>query len=415
MKKLVVLAIAAAFATSGTMALAQNGGSSTPAEAPNPFAPVPLGAGPWDLQAAAEPIRVEVFTSQLERPWGLAFLPDGRMLVTERPGRLRLVERDGSLDPTPVAGLPPIYNLGIAGLKDIALHPDFENNRLIYLSFSKPDPDDRMNSTLALIRARWDGGHELTAVEEIFEADAWYGTMPLPPKCCGQGPAFGSYGGRMAFGADGTIFLASGDRNYGEMVQDPSNHFGKILRLNDDGSVPADNPFVGQEGWKPEIWSTGHRNPLGLTFHPLTGELWESEMGPSGGDEINRIERGANYGWMDVTQGQHYDRAPAKGIRNVPGMTDPVLSYGPPSVNPGGIAFYDGDLFPQWHGDLFVARMDKTLLRVSFDEAGNPAEEEELLKELQQRMRDVISGPDGNLYILTDETEGVILRVTPGG
>jgi glucose/arabinose dehydrogenase len=216
----------------------------------------------------------------------------------------------------------------------------------------------------------------------------------------------------MAFGSDGKLYITSGDRNYGELVQDRSTHFGKIIRLNDDGSVPQDNPFVGQEGWQPEIWSTGHRNPTGLSLDPATGTLWETEFGPRGGDELNRIERGANYGWMDVTQGKHYDGTPAKGVTGVAGMTDPVLAWLPDSHNPGNVAVYHGVAFPQWDGDLLVAMMDRSLIRAELGADGQVSKQEVLLKDLGQRFRDVRVGPDGEIYLLTDENEGALLKIT---
>jgi glucose/arabinose dehydrogenase len=334
------------------------------------------------------------------------------MLVTERPGRLRVI-RDGVLDPEPIVGLPDIYNLGIAGLMDVALHPEFHDNRLVYLSYSKYDAESPQNSTLAVMRGRWDGGHELTDVEDIFVADAWYGKPPLPEKCCGQGPAFGSFGGRILFDDEGHLFVTSGDRNYGEMVQDPDNHFGKILRLKDDGTVPSDNPWVGREGHAPEVWSTGHRNPLGLSIDPETGAMWESEFGPRGGDEVNRIERDANYGWIFVTQGHHYDGTPAAGKKGVAGYADPVLAFGPPSLNPGNLTVYRGSQLPEWHGDLLLASFTQGLLRFDLDEDGNPGEPEMLLGDLQQRWRDVRVGPDGNVYLLTDQNEGALLKLRP--
>jgi glucose/arabinose dehydrogenase len=392
---------------------AQPAAAAEPAPPPFPRA-TPLGQGPWDYDTEAGKIHVEVLARRLDRPWSLAQLPDGTMLVTERPGRLRVI-REGKVDPVAIAGLPPINPSGIGGLYDVVLDPDFANNRRIYLSYVKPSEENSDHTTLAVARATWDGGLALADVEDIFVADAWYGAQPWPKRCCGQGPASGSWGGRILFGPDGKLYVTSGDRNYGEMVQDPSNHFGKILRIEPDGSVPADNPFVGREGWKPEIWTTGHRNPLGLTIHPQTGQLWETEFGPRGGDELNLIERGKNYGWIEVTQGQHYNNDPVKGVKDVPGMTDPVLAFGPPSLNPGNIAFYDGAAFPAWRGDLLLPNFTKGLLRIEFDEAGKPGATEELLGDLKQRLRDVRVGPEGELYILTDETEGAILKVTPGG
>lgn len=385
--------------------------AAPPAPPPGFMRSEPLGRGPWDFETEKGKVHVEVVV-RVERPWGLAFLPDGGMLVTERPGRLRVV-RDGRLDPVAIAGLPPINPAGLGGLYDVALDPDFASNRRIYLSYVKPSEEDHGHTTLAVLRATWDGGMQLTDVEDIFVADAWYGRQPWPQRCCGQGPAFGSWGGRILFGGDGKLYVTSGDRNYGEMVQKPDNHFGKILRLNPDGSVPSDNPFVGREGWKPEIWSTGHRNPLGLTIDPSTGTMWSTEFGPRGGDELNMIERGANYGWIDVTQGGHYNNEAAKGVKGVSGMTDPVIAFGPPSLNPGNPAWYAGELFPSWRGDLLLPSFTRGVVRIEFDN-GRPGAREELFTDLKQRWRDARVAPDGSVYLLTDEVEGAVLRVTPG-
>jgi glucose/arabinose dehydrogenase len=386
--------------------------AAAPARPPSRPPVTLLGDGPWDFATERQKIHVSVLTKGLDHPWAIAFVPGGDMLVTERDGRLRVI-RKGVLDPAPITGLPDILRGGLGGLMDIALHPNFARNRLIYMTYAKPGAAVRDQSTLAVMRARWDGGSTLTDVRDIFVADAWYGAAPLPARCCGQGPASGSYGSRIAFDRKGYLFITSGDRNYGERVQDPSNHFGKILRLNDDGSVPKDNPFVGKPGYKPEIWSTGHRNPLGLFFHPKTGVLWETEFGPRGGDELNRIERGRNYGWMDVTQGAHYNGEPAKGVKGVPGMEDPVLSWAP-SINPGNLVFYTGNRFPRWKGDMLMPNMSRSLLRVTFDGKGDPVAQERMLTDLKQRLRDIRIGPDGNLYVLTDETAGAVLRIEPG-
>ena len=407
------------------LALAGTVQAAAAQDAPAPAAPAaaaaapfprtaPLGQGPWEYETEAGKIRVEVFARRLDHPWSVALLPDGSMLVTERVGRLRVI-RNGRVDPVAIAGLPPINPSGIGGLYDIVLDPDFASNRRIYFSYVKPAEDNRDQTTLAVARATWDGGMALADVEDIFVADAWYGAQPWPRRCCGQGPASGSWGGRILFGTDGKLYITSGDRNYGEKVQDQSNHFGKILRINPDGSVPSDNPFVGQDGWKPEIWTTGHRNPLGLTIHPETGRMWSTEFGPRGGDELNLIEKGNNYGWMDVTQGEHYNNDPVTAVKGVEGMTDPVISFGPPSLNPGNIAFYNGTALPGWRGSLLLPSFTRGLLRIEFDEAGNPGATEELLGDIRQRLRDVRVGPEGEVYILTDETEGAILKITPAG
>jgi len=373
-----------------------------------------LGDGPWDIATEQGRIHVTVVTKNLERPWGMAFLPNGDMLVTERPGRLRIV-RNGVLDPAPIAGLPTIRAVVIGGLADVVLHPDFARNRLIYFSYSKPDAKDETLSTLAVARARFDGGAALTDVEDIFVAKDWYSSAIAGQngRCCGQGPADASFGARMAFGRDGMLYVASGDRNWGEKAQEPSSHLGKIIRIRDDGKVPRDNPFVRQEGYLPEIYTLGHRNPTGLTMNPATGEIWSTEFGPRGGDELNLIEAGKNYGWILVTHGNHYNNDPVlRGAEGVPGMTDPVLFW-VPSTNPGNIAFYTGAALPGWRGNLLLAAMSRALVRISFDAAGKPAGQERLLADLGQRFRDVRQGPDGAVYLLTDETTGAMLKVGP--
>ncbi len=392
----------------------EQAGESTeePAAAP-PFMGTELADGPWDYQTAEANIHVEIVTRDLDTPWSIAFTPDGDALITERPGRLRVL-RDGVLDPTPISGLPEMYTLGIAGLYDVVLHPDFAENRLVYLSYTKVDPNDPANSVIAIMRGRWDGGNALADVEDIFVAQAWYGAEPMPEKCCGQGPAFGSYGGRMVFDKDGYLYLSSGDRNFGEMVSNPANHFGKILRLNDDGTPAEGNPWMRNLGHAPESWTTGHRNPLGLTIDPETGIMWESEFGPRGGDEVNRIERGADYGWIRVTQGSHYDDTPAEGVKDVEGVTDAVLVFGPPSLNPGNLLVYRGNAISNWRGDLFLASFTKGLLRFEMDDSNTPTGEPEyMLQELGQRWRDVKTGPDGALYMLSDMADGALIRIAP--
>lgn len=411
MKALMALAAVSAVAMCSVAATAQD--TPPPAEAAPPFQGTKLAAGPWDFASSHGDVHVEVISRGLDHPWGMAFTPQGDILVTERAGRLRVI-RGGVLDPAPISGLPAMYTLGIAGLTDIALHPDFAHNNLVYLAYSKVDPDDPQNSVLAVMRGRWDGGDALADVEDIFVAQAWYGAAPMPEKCCGQGPAFGSYGGRIAFDESGYLFVTSGDRNFGEMVQNPANHFGKILRLNDDGTPAEGNPWARHLGHAPEVWSTGHRNPLGLSIDPVTGIMWESEFGPRGGDEVNIIEAGRDYGWMRVTQGQHYDGTPAEGIRDVTGVTDPVLSFGPPSLNPGNLVVYHGDAFPQWDGDLLLTSFTQGVLRYELDAQNHPTgEPEHLLQDLGQRWRDVRVGPDGALYLLTDMAEGALLKVVP--
>jgi glucose/arabinose dehydrogenase len=380
-----------------------------------PRASQPLGEGPWDFQTEREKIHVSVVTKGLDHPWGMAFLPNGDMLVTERPGRLRVVRKDGKLEPTPIGGLPKIRAAVIGGLLDVALHPQFARNRLVYFSYSKPDAQNEALATTAVARGKWDGGSTLTEVKDIFVADSWYsGEMAgKNNRCCGQGPADGSYGSRIVFDKNGYLFITIGDRNWGEKAQDPSSHLGKIVRVRDDGSVPKDNPFVGKDGYKPDLWTIGHRNPLGLTIHPVTGELWESEFGPRGGDEVNKIEKGKNYGWILVTEGEHYNGEPTKlGKHGAPGMVDPVLFW-VPSINPGNLAFYEAKKLPDWRGDMLMATMTRSLVRATFDKSGKPTSQEKMLTELGQRLRDVRVGPDGLVYVLTDETGGAMLRIEP--
>ena len=418
------------FAPAAGLCLLALAGAATaqnaPAPAPRPARAGPpaepaLGDGPWDYQTIDANVHVEVVTRGLDHPWGMAFLPDGSIMVTERPGRLRLVRR-GKLDPQPIEGLLPVYATGISGLTDVLLDPDFARNHYVYLAYSKPSPNtppgtnpNVADAAAAVMRGTWDGGHRLTDVKDIWASNEWYGKPPLAPKCCGQGPASGSFGGRLA--TDGKyLFITSGDRNYGERVQDPNSDFGKILRLNFDGSVPRDNPWVGRKGMKATVWSTGHRNQLGLYWDAPTRRLWESEFGPRGGDEINLITKGGNYGWIDVTQGHHYNGEPShKGIRGVPGFIDPVWAF-PPSGNPGNLVIYRGAMFPGWQGDMLLPNMTRppSLLHMKLAADGHFVAMETLLQPLGQRLRDVRVAPDGSVYLLTDETQGAILRLSRG-
>ena len=370
-----------------------------------------LGEGPWDLKTEQGTIHVSVVTKGLDHPWGMAFVPGGDILVTERAGRLRVV-RKGVLDPMPLGPLPEIRVRSLGGLLDIALHPNFAQNRLIYFTYVKPGAEDPAHATTAVGRARWDGGATLTDVKDVFVADAWFGGNGAPKGCCGQGPADGnSHGSRLLFDRAGLLYVTSGDRNYGELAQDPSTDIGKILRIRDDGTIPPDNPFVGKAGYKPEIYTIGNRNPLGLALHPVTGEVWESEFGPRGGDEVNLIKPGKNYGWIIVTKGEHYNGEPSE--KSHAGMEDPVLHW-EPSINPGNLIFYNGNKFPQWKGNLIMGTMSRSVLRATFDEKGNPTGQERMLTELKQRFRDTREGPDGFIYLLTDETFGALLKLEPG-
>ena len=337
--------------------------------------------------------RVATVASGLEHAWGLAFLPGGDMLVTERGGRLRLVS-GGALDPRPIEGVPAVRTGGQGGLLDVAVHPDFASNRLVYLSYSKPGP---RGATTAVSRGRLEG-HRLADVEEIFEAQAW-STSSV------------HFGSRLVFDGEGHLFVTVGERGRMQNAQDLSTHAGKVIRLHDDGRVPADNPFVGRADALPEIWAYGVRSPQGLVRGP-DGRLWESEHGPRGGDEVNIIRPGANYGWPVITYGINYNGRPITDITEKEGMMQP-LHYWVPSIATSGIAIYTGDRFPRWRGDVFVGGLaGQQLARVRFED-DRPVETEVLLEEVGRRIRDVRDGPDGYLYVLTDESSGSLLRLEP--
>jgi aldose sugar dehydrogenase len=348
---------------------------------------------------------VVTFASGLRNPWGLAFLPDGRMLVTERPGRLRVVSKGGTLS-APVAGIPAVDARGQGGLLGIALDPRYASNQLVYLSFAEPH-DDKTNNT-AVLRGKFvDGPNpQLTNVEVIFH----------------QSPSLastGHFGGRLVFARDGKLFITMGERfiTAGRMqAQKLDGLLGKIARINPDGSVPKDNPFVGHEGARPEIWSFGHRNIQAATLHPVTGELWEVEHGTRGGDEINISRKGKDYGWPTIAYGIEYQGGPITGgITFKEGMEQP-LYYWDPVIAPSGMTFYTGNLFPAWKGSLFIGGLASTnLVRLTLD-GEKVIGEERLLTDLQpqrERIRDVRQGPEGALYLLTDNPEGRILKLVP--
>ena len=352
---------------------------------------------PTTLQGEDHSYRVVTVVEGLEFPWSLAFLPGGDMLVTERPGRLRVV-RDGQLDPTPIAGVPEVWARGQGGLMDVVLHPDFDQNRWVYLTFSKPGPSG--TATTAVVRGHFDGS-ALTDVEEIFEADAYNSNRV-------------HFGSRMAFDRNGYLFVSIGERGQEQQAQNTSNHQGTIVRLFDDGRVPDDNPFVGRSDVRPEIWAFGIRSPQGLAFRPGTDELWESEHGPRGGDELNRIRAGANYGWPAITWGIDYDGTPVgEGRREAPGMEQPI-HYWVPSIATSGLSFYDGSAFPEWRGSAFVGGLAGTHLARIGLEGSEVVEREVLLAEMGQRIRDVRQGPDGFLYVLVDSGRAPIWRIEPG-
>ncbi|HJO10450.1 MAG: PQQ-dependent sugar dehydrogenase [Gammaproteobacteria bacterium] len=360
----------------------------------------PLGAGPWVFDTAEQhKIRVSVVARDLSQPWAIAFLPDGGMLVTERDGRLRVV-RDGVLDPDAISGVPEVRTDGNGGLMDVALHPDFSENSLVYLTYTKPVENDWGAPALAV--GRLEAG-ALTGVRDLVVTEAYEGNSGL--------------NGRVAFGRDGKVYMSTGGR-VGNAAQDPMSLRGKVLRLEDDGTVPPDNPFVNR-GYRPEIYTLGHRNTLGLMLHPETGELWQHENGPNGGDEVNILAPGRNYGWPEISFGRNYsgDRITEHPTRE--GMESPLLVW-LPAIAAAGMAVYTGDRFPAWRGNLFVGSLRQGgipgtghLQRIVFNERTEELRRESMLAELRQRIREVREGPDGLLYLLTAEEDGALLRIEP--
>ena len=358
------------------------------------------------FETNAHRIRVVTVAQGLSDPWSLAFLPNGDMLVTERTGGLRLIER-GVLRPDPVAGTPEVRYRNHGGMMDIALHPRFAENGVVYLAYSKPK---EKQATTALMRARFDGTR-LVDAQDVFVADAWT-TSDV------------NFGSRVAFGRDGTLYLTVGERNYpfpqnqGMSAQDVNTHMGKILRLRDDGSVPPDNPFVGRPGHRPEIFSYGHRNPQGIAIHPQTGEVWASEHGPLGGDEVNIILPGRNYGWPLVTFGRNYDGSILTAETAREGMEQPRF-YWVPSIGITNLLFYTGDRFPMWRGQLFVAGHGAMQVqRVRLEGRGTNEREPILTPVLRRRFRDLRQGPDGLLYVVASDLAsqpktGAVLRIEP--
>ncbi|MDJ0939033.1 MAG: PQQ-dependent sugar dehydrogenase [Woeseiaceae bacterium] len=387
--------------------------------------PDSLADGPQILDEKGQRLKVTPLKG-LERPWALAFLPDGAMLVTERPGRLRRVNADFTLDPKPIAGVPDVLPLAYKGLMDVALHPDYAENRWVYFTYNKRLPGETDENwdeltgpaaTAVLARGRYDGAHRLEEVRDLFVSSA---------------ATSGVSAARIAFGPDGKIYMSIGAPSYlvseggtnrigsAHEAQDPASHAGKILRLNDDGTVPSDNPFVDEPGYLPEIFALGIRNPMGIIAHPVTGAIWSVEHGPLGGDEINIIEAGNNYGWPLISYGRAYtgDRTgagsgPVLASPVAEGMTEPWLFWSP-NIAPGGLVIYTGDLFPDWRGHAFVGGLGSTQLqRIEVTEDGLPREQYSLLVELGQRIREVREGPDGRFYLLTDHDHGAIIRVEP--
>jgi glucose/arabinose dehydrogenase len=378
--------------------------SGTPI-APTGLANQPLGDGPWEYKTGeGMDVRASVVTKALQYPTSLAFLPDGAMLVTTRPGELRII-RDGVLDPQPVAGGPQAYWTGVSGdpgavhgYMDLALHPDFADNGLVYIGYTKPLAGDA--TTIAVGRGRWTGS-ALEGFEDIYVGSAGLRGVV-----------------RLVFGDDGTLYFSAA----GGDPQTLDNAGGKILRITDDGGIPPDNPFVGQEGALPEIFTLGHRGALALAVHPVTGAVWESENGPNGGDEINILKPGANYGWPLVSLGRTYPGPWQAGDGPTHEGFEPPIVYWMPAIAASGLAFYTGDALPKWKGDVFVGGLrygeipgTGQLQRILFNENFEELRREVLLDDLRQRIRDVRQGPDGLLYVVTDEEEGAILKIEPAG
>jgi glucose/arabinose dehydrogenase len=344
--------------------------------------------------AEGQDIRVVVVARGLSHPYSIVFLPDGIMLVSEKDGRIRAI-RDGVLDPEPVPGIPEVLPTRRSGLNDLALHPDFDENGFIYMTYHKPMPDGE--PVMALARGRWDGTG-LREVEDLFLTDPGSGDRS-----------------RMVFGPDGTIYMST----TGDDPQDPNTHGGKILRLTDEGGVPGDNPFIGMPGHKPEVFTLGHRTTLGLAVHPATGEIWQAENGPNGDDEINVLKAGANYGWPLVSLGRTYQGPWHSQHFQREGFEDPIV-YWTPSIAISGLAFYTGDKLSKWTGDVFVGSLRTGEIigtghieRILFNENMEELRREALLRDWRHRMRDIRQGPDGLLYVLVDHEDGAVLRIEP--
>jgi glucose/arabinose dehydrogenase len=361
----------------------------------------PLADGPIMLDTGIQHQIRLIVTKGLNQPWSMAFLPDGGILVTERPGRLRIV-RNGVLDPNPIAGVPKVQAQGLAGLMDLALHPRFSENKLVYFTYHKPPPEGTGAGIITLARGRWDGT-ALVEVRDVFSA--------IP-----NGNA-----SRIIFGKDGMVYMTVGvgDPPQAARAQDPNDLAGKVLRLRDDGTVPPDNPFVNRPGYRPEIYTMGHRNALGLAVQPDTGAIWECEDGPNGGDEINVLQPGKNYGWPVVSFGRFYlgPRVTEKPWQE--GMEQPLVFW-VPAIAISGMTFYTGDKFPTWKNNVFVGGMRQGevprsghLERIDFNDKWEELHRESMLRELQQRIRDVRQGPDGFLYVLTAENDGALMRIEP--
>ncbi len=341
-------------------------------------------------------VRVNTLTEGLAHPWSIAFLPDGRMLVTERAGQLRVINKDFKLNPQPVSGVPAVAAFGQGGLMDVVLHPKFAENNLVYLTYVAGD----RNGVGTEVARGTLKNNQLENLQVIFR---------MEPKLR-TGYHFGS---RIVFDREGYLFITLGDRGEMERAQNPGDHNGSVIRLHDDGRVPKDNPFVGKTGWRAEKFTLGNRNMQGAALHPQTGLLWTHEHGPQGGDEVNVIRAGVNYGWPVITYGANYGTGTKIGEGTAKeGMAQPLHKW-VPSIAPSGMTFYTGNKFAKWRGDLFVGALkDQMLVRLKLD-GEKVVREERLLKNVLGRIRDVRTGPDGFIYLLTDEPNGVLARLEP--
>jgi aldose sugar dehydrogenase len=359
---------------------------------------VPLPHDPQVFTTKEYTIRVVPLATGLSRPFALAFLPNGDMLVTERTGNLRIV-RNGKLDPRPVSGIPEVVSRPYEGLQDLALHPKFDENKWVYFTYTKRGESN--TAAIALGRGRLEGD-ALTDVHDLYVVDQWIERSKAP-----------TLGSRIAFDRDGLLYMAIAcPISIQEDAQKPSTALGKVVRLRDDGTPAPGNPFAGKPGYRPEIFSIGHRNPLGLAINPSTGEMFANENGPQGGDELNILKPGRNYGWPVVSQGRDYGGRYFPSHWEVPGMEAPFM-YWVPAIAISGLTFYTGDAFPKWKGNVFVGSLAYAHMeRLTFNPKGEPTGGREwLLSDLKQRIRDIRQGPDGNLYLLTDSAYGALLRI----
>lgn len=345
------------------------------------------------LRSAKATYRLVTLTRGLEQPWGMAFLPDGRLLITERPGRLRLFT-NGRLEPTPLGGVPQVVASGQGGLLDVCLHPDFAGNHVLYLSYAGPGA----------------GGSATTVARAELGAGRLVGTTPIFAGARTSGGLH--FGSRIVFDRAGLMYVTASERYQMRRAQDLMDLGGKVVRLRDDGSIPADNPFVGRSDARPEIFTWGHRNPQGMAMHPATGRIWISEHGPRGGDEINILKAGANFGWPLATHGIDYSGGKISDHKSLPGMEDP-LRFWVPSISPSGLCFYTGDRFPGWQGSMFSGALsNNALFRIEFDGERWLGEERLIVDQLPY-IRDVRQGPDGLIYLVTHADEGGLYRLEP--